>query len=615
MIRIYVYMKKRLLPIVSSVLVMSLILTGCTTKKNETTLTFSDTDIYGKVTAVDSDTITFDVVTVPQNNGGNPPEMPGGDGNQGNPPEKPDGDGNQGNPPEMPSGDNSQGNPPDMPNGAGGLTSTGETETLTIRDTSILYKNENNNETSATISDIAVGKVLKISFDSNNISKIVIYDETDLIMGGGNPGQGGGNQAPTDYTAANTYSSDENVTNKEVSSTGTDENAILVNGGTVSLDKVTVTRDSQDSTGGDSASFYGVGAAILATDGTLNISNSEINTDAAGGAGVFSYGSSVVTVSDTTINTKQNTSGGIHVAGGGTLYANNLTVETNGASAAAIRSDRGGGTMVVNGGEYTSNGTGSPSVYCTADITVKDSTLTATNSEAICIEGKNSLKLYDCVLTGNMPDQEQNDSTWTVILYQSMSGDAEVGSGTFQMSGGKLVSKNGGIFYTTNTTSHFILENVDIESSEGSEYLLACQGNNNSRGWGSAGKNGAECTFTAISQTLDGKVLWDSISKLDFYLTQNSVLTGSFVQDESYAGNGGEGYGNLYIDNTSKWIVTGNSTLTNLYNAGTIVDENGNQVSIVGTDGTVYVEGNSEFSITVSGYSTNVDLSGADTVS
>mgnify|MGYP000671254344 FL=1 len=132
----------------------------------------------------------------------------------------------------------------------------------------------------------------------------------------------------------------------------------------------TITRKSSDSTGGDNSSFYGVGAAVLTTDGTSYISNSTIDTDAAGAAGIFAYGDGVVYASDSSITTAQDTSGGIHVAGGGTLYAWNLTAETNGNSSAAIRSDRGGGTMVVDGGSYTSNGTGSPAIYSTADITV-----------------------------------------------------------------------------------------------------------------------------------------------------------------------------------------------------------------------------------------------------
>lgn len=67
-----------------------------------------------------------------------------------------------------------------------------------------------------------------------------------------------------------------------------------------------------------------------------------------------------------------------------------------------------------DGGTYTSNGTGSPAVYSTADIAVSGATLTANGSEAVCIEGSNSLRLFDTDLTGNMSDDSQNDCTWTV---------------------------------------------------------------------------------------------------------------------------------------------------------------------------------------------------------
>lgn len=114
-----------------------------------------------------------------------------------------------------------------------------------------------------------------------------------------------------------------------------------------------------------------------------------------------------------------------------------------------------------------------------------------------------------------------------------------------------------------------------------------------------------------IDQEMEGDILWDSISQLDFYMTGSSTLTGAITDDESNAGDGGDGYCNLYIENGSTWTVTGDSTLTNLYNAGTIVDEDGNTVSIVGTDGTTYIEGTSQYTITVDSYSTDVDLSGA----
>ncbi|MCD8011278.1 MAG: hypothetical protein LUF34_11105, partial [Lachnospiraceae bacterium] len=270
---------------------------------------------------------------------------------------------------------------------------------------------------------------------------------------GGPGGEGGSTQAeqPESFDAVTEYAEDATVESESYSSTGTDENAILISGGTVTLSDITVDRTSSDSTGGDSSSFYGVGAAILATDGILNVLNSVITTDASGGAGIFAYGNSVVNVEDTTITTTQDTSGGIHVAGGGTLSASNLTVSTAGASAAAIRSDRGGGTMTVDGGTYTSSGTGSPAVYCTADITVSNATLTAIGSEALCMEGLNYLSLTDCDITGNMSDDDQNDTTWNVIVYQSMSGDSEEGVSTLRISGGTLTANNGGMIYTTNT--------------------------------------------------------------------------------------------------------------------------------------------------------------------
>lgn len=473
-------------------------------------------------------------------------------------------------------------------------------------------------------SDSLPGKELSVSNlkEDDEVSIILDSDgnasEISLLSGGG-PGrengstpQGGGQSAaPTSYTSVTEYSKDETTTGKKYSSTGTDENAVHVtDGARVTLRDATVSRESEESQGGDSSSFYGIGAAVLTTDGTSYISGSKISTNAKGGAGIFSYGDGTTYISDTTISTKKDTSGGLHVAGGGKLYAWNVKATTQGESSAAIRSDRGGGTMVVDGGTYTSNGTGSPAVYSTADIAVHDADLTANNSESVCIEGLNSLRLFDCNLTGNMKKDSQNDCTWNVILYQSMSGDSEVGNSTFEMNGGTLTAQNGGMFYTTNTESTIRLSDVNITYAKDNDFFLKCTGNSNKRGWGTSGANGADCSFTADSQEMEGDVIWDSISKLDFYMSNGSTLKGAVTDDESNAGNGGSGYCNFYIGKGSTWTVTGDSTLTNLYNAGTIVDNNGKTVTIKGTDGTVYVKGSSKYTITVSSYSTKADMSG-----
>lgn len=456
------------------------------------------------------------------------------------------------------------------------------------------------------LSDIQEGDIVSITLDEDGNAASITVMSMEMS---------GQSQGVDSYTAVNEYTEDTTVSGETLESTGTDENAALISSGaSVTLDNDTITRTSDSSTGGDNSSFYGVGAAVLATDGTAYVKDGSVTTDAAGGAGLFAYGDGTVYASGTTVKTTQDTSGGVHVAGGGTLYGWNLDVETNGESSAAIRSDRGGGTMVIDGGNYVSNGVGSPAIYSTADIAVSNASLTANGSEAVCIEGLNSIHLCDCDLTGNMSDLDQNDNTWTVILYQSMSGDSEVGNSTFQMDGGSLTSENGGVFYTTNTESTITLSNVDINYNDDNEFFLQCTGNTNQRGWGQSGANGADCHFTGISQDMQGNVIWDSISDLDFYLTEGSSLTGAVVDDETYAGEGGDGYCNVYVSSDSTWTVTGDSTVSSLENEGTIVDSEGKTVTIQGTDGTVYVQGDSEYTITTGSYSDSVDLSGATSI-
>ena len=526
-----------------------------------------------EITVTDSTVITKQSMGDGQGTpGGEAPEKP--DGDNGEAPEKPDGEASDGN-----------GQAPD---------STGQTEEITL-------------------DDIKEGDVVAITLDDDgNAATITVQS---MEMGGGQGGPGGQASGVDSYDAANEYSSDETVSDTSLESTGTDENAALVsNGAEVTFNNDAISRTSSDSQGGDNSSFYGVGAAVLATDGNAYVKDSTVSTDSKGGAGLFAYGDGTVYAADTNITTQQDTSGGIHAAGGGTLYAWDLNVETNGESSAAIRSDRGGGKMVVDGGTYTSNGVGSPAVYCTADIAVNNAELTANGSEAVCIEGLNSLRLYNSNLTGNMSDDDQNDTTWTVILYQSMSGDSEVGNSTFQMDGGTITSQNGGLFYTTNTECTIALKDVDITYNDDSEFFLQCTGNNNQRGWGQSGANGSDCSFTADSQDMKGNVIWDSISDLDFYMTNGSTLEGAFVNDETYAGNGGDGCCNVVIDKESTWTVTGDSTITSMSNAGTITDADGKTVSIVGTDGTTYVEGDSDYTITVGSYQDSADISSATSV-
>ena len=550
-------------------------------------------------------TVSSDTEITKENQGG---PGQGGEAPSGGAPsgEAPSGEAPSGEAPSGDSNNSSNEQPPEKP--ADDNNSSSDNQSSSNNNSS------DSSEEDISLSDISEGDIVSVTYDDDgNVDKITVLMSAN---GGGMGGGGQQSQSPDSYDAVKEYTEDTTKSDKTVTSEGPDENAIhAYDGAEVSLSGYNITRNSSDSQGGDNSSFYGVGAAVLESDGTLYLKDSTIETDSKGAAGIFAYNDGTVYTADTKITTTQDTSGGIHVAGGGKLYAWDMDVETSGESSAAIRSDRGGGEMVVNGGSYTSNGTGSPAIYSTADIAVNKADLTANGSEAVCIEGLNSVHLFNSNLTGNMSDNEQNDCTWNVILYQSMSGDSEVGNSTFEMDGGTLTAKNGGMFYTTNTESTITLSDVDITYADENDFFLKCTGNSNQRGWGTSGDNGADCLFTAVKQDMEGDIVWDSISQLDFYMTDGSTLKGAVTDDESNAGDGGDGYCNMYIEKGSTWTVTGDSTLTSLQNAGTIEDESGKTVTIKGTDGTVYVEGDSEYTVTVGSYKNSADVSGASKTS
>lgn len=404
------------------------------------------------------------------------------------------------------------------------------------------------------------------------------------------PGGFGGSDTVTQGTSATTITEGGTYSSTSYSSTGDDENALRIDGATVTLDSVTVDKSAGSSSNTEDGDFYGQNVALLATNGAnVTIKNATVNSSAQNGNGIFSYGTgTTVNVSDSTITTTADNSGGIQTTGGGTTNAANLTVNTSGNSAAAIRSDRGGGTVVVDKGTYTSNGYNSPAVYSTADVTVSNATLTANNSESLVIEGKNSIKLNNCDVSGNMSSTEgssSDENVHNVMIYQSMSGDAEVGTSEFDMTGGSLTGNNGDMFYITNTHSIINLSNVDITNKDADAYLMRVTGNSAARGWGKAGANGAQVEFTASNQTLNGDITVDTVSTLNMTLTDSSDFTGTInIIDNAQNGTAVDNNAVVTIDSDSTWTLTGDCTVTSLENNGTI-NFNGHTITLA--DGTV----------------------------
>lgn len=555
-----------------------------------------------QVTAVDGDQITVDVGTLTtasadtsgngapggDNSGNGVPgdapsgDAPGGD-NSGNgaPGEAPSGEAPGGEAPsgDAPGGDDSGNGAPsgDAPSGQmpGGsrFEASGESITFTLTDDTAITLEYLQGSGEGNADDIAVGSVLEVVLDEDN--QAVSVTVRNLNAGGGF----GGSSEVTNGTSANTITEDTEVDGETYTSTSDDENALRVDGAAVTLKDITIEKTAGASSNTEDGDFYGQNAGLLVLNGaTATITGATVNTSVTNGNGVFSYGEgTVVNISDSTIRTTENNSGGIQTTGGGIMNATNLDVETQGNSAAAIRSDRGGGTVNVDGGSYVTNGTGSPAIYCTADISVSDATLTANASEGVVVEGKNSVALTDCDVTGNMSNTYNGDSDENIhciMIYQSMSGDADVGEATFSAEGGSITAKTGDMFYITNTDCEITLK--DVAFTLANDVFLRVEGNSSSRGWGTEGANGGDVTLTADSQEFTGNILVDEISSLALTMKNGTSYEGAINPD------GAGGTVDVTLDDNSTWTLTGDSYIASFDGDTSNITANGYHLYVNG---------------------------------
>ena len=274
-----------------------------------------------------------------------------------------------------------------------------------------------------------------------------------------------------------------------------DVNSILIkNGGALKLANSIIDKRGDTATSGDDADFYGVNSAILVnTNGTLDISNVEINTNSKGSNGIFVTnaeasstssgessqgsgeggqppetqggngapdgngggqpgqttvdGTTEATIKNVKITTHSDKSRGLDATYNGIINAENVIINTDGQSCAALATDRGEGQVHVKNSEINTgvskdSGRGSPLIYSTGNITAENTKGTSFVSQIACIEGKNSIELTNCDLKGYAEGNRQDGDAYVdlggVFIYQSMSGDADVGTSLFSAKNSKL---------------------------------------------------------------------------------------------------------------------------------------------------------------------------------
>lgn len=179
-------MKKRFLAVVMGLVITVSMITGCSEKNSSdsssntassdaasssnsdnsnsyTSAEVSEYTIYGKVKSVSDDgKITYEVLSRDENQ----PQKPHGSGAP---------DAKNGEKPQKPHGSGA----PDAKGGMPGFKSTGETSTVTLGDNVTVQKAGINQEkTDASVSDIKKGCIIEIALDGDNVSKVLIREET-----------------------------------------------------------------------------------------------------------------------------------------------------------------------------------------------------------------------------------------------------------------------------------------------------------------------------------------------------------------------------------------------------------------------------------------------------
>lgn len=443
-------------------------------------------------------------------------------------------------------------------------------------------------------------------------------------------GSGGANAMTYDYsgtlTGALTADGEEKTSDGETYPADTaDENAALAeNGGTLTITNGTFNK-SGDDTNGDNCNFYGINSILLTVgDGSkAYISDSTFSATSEGSNGIFATNKGIVYANKDTISTSAGNSRGLDATYGGTILANNMTIATKGDHSASIATDRGGGNISVTNSNLSTAGSGSPLLYSTGDIEVDNVTGTATGSQIAGMEGLNTILIYNSKLESTVTSASASDPMADgVIIYQSTSGDAESTTGktaTFQAVNSTLKSaiQSGAMFYITNTAANIVLSGTTLDFDSSLANLMTIQGND-ANNWGTAGSNGATVTFTGLGETLAGNIDVDTISSLDLYLLKDTTYTGAVtISTNTVNTSATKAPIAVNLDSTSKWVVTGNSTVTNLNAAdgAQIVDAEGKTVTIVANGQTV-VSGDSEYTVTVTGsYGTVVSTSEVNALS
>ena len=376
--------------------------------------------------------------------------------------------------------------------------------------------------------------------------------------------QPGSNTNDYDYSTITAVSTDQSLSNADLSSTTSDQSVVYITTSGLTITDSTLTKSSGDSSNTENSEFYGVNAAVLVQGGEVSITGGNINTNAKGANAICATNDGKVTISGTTIkSTGDSSARGLHATYGGSITATGVSISSTGGSCATLATDRGEGTVSCTNCELSTAGSGSPLIYSTGDITVSKTTGTSTGAQAVVVEGKNTATVKDSSnLKCNGIGNRNNVDQCGVMLYQSMSGDADDGISTFncensniEIQSGSSVYSSAPMFFITNTDAFIKLNGCTF--TYGSGTFLSAKGTSE---WGTSGSNGGDVILNLTNQNIVGDFVVDANSDLTINMV-NSTITGKINSAKTADDL------SINLDSASKITLTGNSYYTSISNS------------------------------------------------
>lgn len=376
-------------------------------------------------------------------------------------------------------------------------------------------------------------------------------------------------KSPYDYSSYKYISKDENLSDKTLSSTNSDESVLYSTNSVqyVIIQNSNINKESGDTSNLDNSEKYGVNSAVLIQGCfSFNIIGGQITSNAKGATGIFSTNEGNGIAKDMTITTSGESSCGLTSTYEGILVANNIKLNTNGINSHAISVNEQGFRIVCQeGSTIITKGERSHLAYLIGEqsvsIEIKNSVGTSEKAKIAVISGTNSFAVNEkSVVKCSAAPNEKESEQCGIMLYQlknkySNACSFQCNDATIEILDTSNYYSSAPMFFVTNTESTITLEKCQIKY--GSNKFIEIKATDK---WGNKGTNGGGVVLTLTNQNIEGDFNLDVDSTLIIRLTKNSSIKGKINPTNTAK------FVNIFMDESSSITITGDSYCTSLDN-------------------------------------------------